>query len=89
MRLLSRILSIAILAMALVILPLGCSTLIMAFQLGLVFDGLSVAFMLCLYIAFSIYEVRELICDIYCIYNDSPAELQGTEVISNENVSDR
>lgn len=52
MRMLSRFLTIAMLCMAAIILPLGVATLFMAFELGLVFDGMSTALMLCLLCCF-------------------------------------
>lgn len=87
MRLLSRILSVALLVMGLIILPLGCSTILLAFKLGMIFDGMYAAFMLFLYIAFSIYETRELIYDWFCPVEIIDSEVHEAEVISNENVS--
>ena len=63
MRKLSRILTIAMLVMAIIIIPLGISTILMAWSLGLVFDALSCILLLCLYIAFTLYELREFILD--------------------------
>ena len=61
MRILSRIIFVAMLAMAVIIIPLGAATIIMAIELGLLFEALSGMLMLCVYIALSLYEVREFI----------------------------
>ena len=63
MRMLSRIIFIAMLAMAVIIIPLGAATIIMAIELGLLFEALSGMLMLCVYIALSLYEVREFIAE--------------------------
>ena len=63
MRILSRIIFIAMLAMAVIIIPLGAATIIMAIELGLLFEALSGMLMLCVYIALSLYEVREFIAE--------------------------
>lgn len=63
MRILSRIIFVAILAMAVIIIPLGAATIIMAIELGLLFEALSSMLMLCIYIALSLYEVREFIAE--------------------------
>ena len=63
MRILSRIIFVAMLAMAVIIIPLGAATIIMAIELGLLFEALSGMLMLCVYIAFSLYEVREFIAE--------------------------
>ena len=52
MRILSRIIFVAILAMAVIIIPLGAATIIIAIELGLF-----------VYIALSLYEVREFIAE--------------------------
>ena len=62
MRILSRIIFVA-LAMAVIIIPLGAATIIMAIELGLLFEALSGMLMLCVYIALSLYEVREFIAE--------------------------
>ena len=41
MRMLSRIIFVAMLAMAVIIIPLGAATIIMAIELGLFFEALS------------------------------------------------
>lgn len=41
MRMLSRIIFVAMLAMAVIIIPLGVATIIMAIELGLFFEALS------------------------------------------------
>lgn len=80
MRMLSRFLTIAMLCMAAIILPLGVATLFMAFELGLVFDGMSTALMLCLYVAFSIYEMRESMRELqYEVEDAEQIECQETE----------
>lgn len=61
MRILSRIIFVAMLAMAVIIIPLGAATIIMAIELGLLFEALSGMLMLCVYIALCLYEVREFI----------------------------
>ena len=63
MRMLSRIIFVAMLAMAVIIIPLGVATVIMAIELGLFFEALSGMLMLCVYIAVSLYEVREFIAE--------------------------
>lgn len=60
MRILSRIIFVA---MAVIIIPLGVATIIMAIELGLLFEALSGMLMLCVYIALSLYEVREFIAE--------------------------
>ena len=64
MRMLSRIIFVAMLAMAVIIIPLGTATIVMAIELGLFFEALSGMLMLCVYIALSLYEVREFISEI-------------------------
>lgn len=64
MRILSRIIFVAMLAMAVIIIPLGAATIIIAIELGLLFEALSGMLMLCVYIALSLYEVREFISEI-------------------------
>ena len=64
MRVLSRIIFVAMLAMAVIIIPLGTATIVMAIELGLLFEALSGMLMLCVYIALSLYEVREFISEI-------------------------
>lgn len=59
MRMLSRIIFVAMLAMAVIIIPLGTATIVMAIELGLLLEALSGMLMLCVYIALSLYEVRE------------------------------
>ena len=63
MRMLSRIIFVAMLAMAVIIIPLGAATIIMAIELGLLFEALSGMLMLCVYIALCLYEVREFIAE--------------------------
>ena len=63
MRILSRIIFVAMLAMAVIIIPLGTATIVMAIELGLLFEALSGMLMLCVYIALTLYEVREFIAE--------------------------
>ena len=63
MRILSRIIFVAMLAMAVIIIPLGAATIIMAIKLRLFFEALSGMLMLCVYIALSLYEVRGFIAE--------------------------
>lgn len=63
MRILSRIIFAAMLAMAVIIIPIGTATIIMAIELGLFFEALSGMLMLCVYIALTLYEVREFIAE--------------------------
>lgn len=63
MRMLSRIIFVAMLAMAVIIIPLGTVTIIMAIELGLFFEALSSMLMLYVYIAVSLYEVRDFIAE--------------------------
>lgn len=63
MRMLSRIIFVAMLAMAVIIIPLGVATIIMAIELGLFFEALSGMLMLRVYITLSLYEVREFIAE--------------------------
>ena len=58
---LSRIIFVAMLAMAVIIIPLGTAAIVMAIELGLLLEALSGMLMLCVYIALSLYEVREFI----------------------------
>lgn len=51
---LSRIIFVAMLAMAVIIIPLGVATIIMAIELGLFFEALSGMLMLRVYIALSL-----------------------------------
>lgn len=74
MRKLSRILAVAMLIMAVIIIPLGVSTVIMAFELGLIFDAVSCILMLCFYIAFSLYELREFIAEHEWYLAEAPVE---------------
>lgn len=60
---LSRIIFVAMLAMAVIIIPLGVATIIMAIELGLFFEALSGMLVLRVYIALSLYEVREFIAE--------------------------
>lgn len=59
MRILSRIIFVAMLAMAVIIIPLGTATIIMAIELGLFFETLSGMLMLCVYIALTLYTIAD------------------------------
>lgn len=74
MRKLSFILTIAMLIMAVIIIPVGISTVYLALQLGLVFECVSSIFFLCLFIAFCLFEVREFIKDYSWYYEKAPVE---------------
>ena len=50
MRKVSFIVIVAMLIMAVIIIPLGISNIVLALQLGLVFECISSMFLLCLYI---------------------------------------
>ena len=65
MRILSRIIFVAMLAIAVIIIPLGAATIIIAIaiELGLFFEALSGMLMLRVYIALSLYEAREFIAE--------------------------
>ena len=63
MRKILFILTVAMIIMAVIIIPLGAATIIMAIELGLLFEALSGMLMLCVYIALSLYEVREFIAE--------------------------
>ncbi len=60
MRVLSRIIFVAMLAMAVIIIPLGTATIIMAIDS----EAFSDMLMLCVYIALNLYEVREFIVEV-------------------------
>ena len=74
MRVLSQIVFAAMLAMAVIIIPLGTATIVMAIELGLLLEALSGMLMLCVYIALSLYEVREFIAETEW----EPQEKNGT-----------
>ena len=78
MRMLSRIIFVAMLAMAVIIIPLGTATIVVAIELGLLFEALSGMLMLCVYIALSLYKVREFIAETEW----EPQEKTGPEVMS-------
>ena len=78
MRILSRIIFVAMLAMTVIIIPLGAATIIMAIELGLLFEALSGMLMLCVYIALSLYKVREFIAETEW----EPQEKTGPDVMS-------
>lgn len=74
MRKLSLILTIAILVMAVIIIPVGISNVYLALQLGLIFECVSSIFSLCLFIAFCLFEVKEFIKDYSWYYEEAPVE---------------
>lgn len=47
--------------MAVIAFPMGISTIVMAFELGLVFEALNTVFLLCVFITCSLYEICELV----------------------------
>ena len=67
MRKLSLILTIAMLVMAVIIIPVGISNVYLALQLGLIFECVSSIF-------FSPFEVREFIRDCSWYYEEAPVE---------------
>ena len=75
MRKLSFGLTIAMLIMAVIILPIGVSNIVLALQLGLIFECVSSIFFLCLFIAFCLFEVREFIRDYEWYYSEAPVEV--------------
>ena len=74
MKKLSFILTIAMLIMAIIIIPVGISNIYLALQLGLVFECVSSIFFLCLFIAFCLFEVREFIREYSWYYEEAPVE---------------
>ena len=74
MRKLSLILTIAILVMAVIIIPVGISNVYLALQFGLIFECVSSIFFLCLFIAFCLFEVKEFIKDYSWYYEEAPVE---------------
>ena len=74
MRKLSLILTIAMLVMAVIIIPVGISNVYLALQLGLIFECVSSIFFLCLFIAFCLFEVREFIREYSWYYEEAPVE---------------
>lgn len=75
MRKLSFGLTIAMLIMAVIILPVGVSNIILALQLGLIFECVSSTFFLCLFIAFCLFEVREFMREYEWYYREAPVEV--------------
>lgn len=74
MRKLSFILTVAIIIMAVIIIPVGISNIVLALQLGLLFECISSLFLLCLFIAFCLFEVREFIKEYSWYYEEVPIE---------------
>ncbi len=75
MRKLSFILTIAMLVMAIIIIPVGISNIYLALRLGLIFECVSSIFFLCLFIAFCLFEVREFIREVSWYYEEAPIEV--------------
>ena len=75
MRKLSFGLTIAMLIIAVIILPVGVSNIILALRFGLIFECVSSIFFLCLFIAFCLFEVREFIRDYERYYSGAPVEV--------------
>ena len=75
MRRLSFIFIVAMLIMAVIIIPLGISNIVLALQLGLIFECISSMFLLCLYIGLCFFEVREFIRDYEWYYSEAPVEV--------------
>lgn len=71
MRKISFILTIAMLVMAVIIIPVGISNIFLALHFGLIFECVSSLFLLCLFIAFSLFEVRELLYDMYVVSEEN------------------
>lgn len=74
MRKLSFILTVAMIIMAVIIIPVGISIIVLALQLGLLFECVSSLFFLCLFIAFCLFEVREFIKEYSWYYEEAPVE---------------
>ena len=74
MRKLSFILTVAMIIMAVIIIPVGISNIVLALQLGLLFECVSSLFFLCLFIAFCLFEVREFIKEYSWYYEEAPVE---------------
>lgn len=74
MRKLSFILTIAMIVMAVIIIPVGISCIFLALQLGLIFECVSSLFFLCLFVAFCLFEVREFIREYSWYYAEVPVE---------------
>ena len=74
MRKLSFILTVAMLIMAVIIIPLGISNIVLALRLDLIFECVSSIFLLCLFIAFCIFDVREFIREYSWYYEEAPVE---------------
>ena len=84
MRRLSFILTIAMLIIAVIIIPVGISNVYLALQLGLVFECVSSIFFLCLFVAFCLFDVREFIRDYSWNYEEVPVE--GMHDIQDDDV---
>ena len=65
MRKISNVLLVFTLIMCIIVIPLGISNVCLAYQLGLIFEMFSSLFMLALFIAFTGYELREFMMEVY------------------------
>lgn len=76
MRKLTFILTVATLAMAAVIIPVGISNIYLALQLGLLFECVSSLFFLCFLIVLCLFELREIIYDIEDTLEEIPGQTE-------------
>ena len=60
--------------LAITIIPVGISNIVLALQLGLLFESVSSLFFLCLFIAFCLFEIREFIEEYSWYYEEIPIE---------------
>ena len=74
MRKILFILTVAMIIMAVIIIPVGISNIVLALQLGLLFESVSSLFFLCLFIAFCLFEIREFIEEYSWYYEEAPVE---------------
>ena len=74
MRKILFILTGAMIIMAVIIIPVGISNIVLALQLGLLFESVSSLFFLCLFIAFCLFEIREFIEEYSWYYEEIPIE---------------
>ena len=70
MRKILFILTVAMIIMAVIIIPVGISNIVLALQLGLLFESVSSLFFLCLFIAFCLFEIREFIEEYSWYYEE-------------------
>ena len=74
MRKILFILTVAMIIMAVIIIPVGISNIVLALQLGLLFESVSSLFFLCLFIAFCLFEIKEFIEEYSWYYEEIPIE---------------